>query len=144
MPFELSARIDASPDRVFAVLTDLRQAKDWLPSVQKIDEVSPGSFGTGTSWRETRQAGKRIFQSTIRVTEYKPASTLSLVVDGKGMTGQLSFRLAPKDGGTDVHYVAEMKGKGLMRLMTGTINRMMAAEDADLLDRLRDQVRRSR
>ena len=27
-----------------------------------------------------------------------------------------------------------------MRLMTGTINRMMAAEDNDIIDRLRTQV----
>lgn len=48
----------------------------------------------------------------------------------------MRFTLAPSGAGTRVHYEAQMKGHGLMSLMSGTINRMMAKLDADLLDRL--------
>jgi len=37
-----------------------------------------------------------------------------------------------------------MSGKGLFRLMSGMMNRMMAEEDHDILDRLRGQVERGR
>lgn len=37
-----------------------------------------------------------------------------------------------------------MTGKGLFRLMSGTMNRMMAKEDNDILDRLRNQVEAGR
>ena len=60
------------------------------------------------------------------------------------MTGQLAFTLSPNDEGTEVRYEAAMQGRGLMRLMTGTINRMMAQEDSDILDRLRSRVEAGR
>src|SRR5213594_2267053 len=129
MAFTRTAMIAASPERVFSVLSDPAGAQRWMPAIQRIDSVSPGPFRLGTSWQETRKAGNRIMQSTIGVH-----------VEAKAMKGDLSFRLMPKPAGTEVTYEAQMWGKGLMRLMTGTINWMMAAEDNDILDRLRTQV----
>ncbi len=140
MAFTRTAMIAASPDRVFSVLSDPAGAQRWMPAIQRIDSVSPGPFRLGTSWQETRKAGNRIMQSTISVSSFQPPSTLGLHVEAKAMKGDLSFRLVPKSAGTEVTYEAQMWGKGFMRLMTGTINRMMAAEDNDILDRLRTQV----
>jgi len=83
-------------------------------------------------------------ESQLRVAWFEPPNRLGLEVDGKMMKGQMTFTLAPKEGGTEVRYEAEMWGKGLAKLMTGTMNRMMAEEDSDLLDRLRAQVARGR
>ncbi len=141
-PLILDRTINANPERVFSVISDLGQARAWMPTIETIDGVSPGPFGAGSSWRENRRAGKRMFESTIRITTFDPAKTLALNVTGKGMTGQMRFTLAPSAGGTRVHYEAEMKGRGLMSLMSGTINWMMADTDRDLLDRLAAQVER--
>ena len=140
MTFTRSATIAASPERVFSVLTDPGSARQWMPAIQRIDNVSPGPFRLETSWQETRKAGNRTMQSTISVSSFEPPSKIGLHVEAKAMKGDLSFRLAPKSGGTEVMYEAQMWGKGFMRLMTGTINRMMASEDSDILDRLRTQV----
>jgi len=140
MAFTRTATIAASPDRVFSVLSDLAGAQRWMPAIQRIDSVSPGPFRLGTSWLETRKAGNRVMQSTVSVSAFQPPSQLGLHVEAKAMKGDLSFQLAPKSAGTEVTYEAQMWGRGLMRLMTGTINRMMAAEDNDILDRLRTQV----
>ena len=142
MALVLDKTINASPQRVFSVISDLGQARAWMPTIEKIDGVSAGSFGAGTSWRETRRAGKRMFESTIRITTFEPAKTLGLSVEGRGMTGQMRFSLASVGGGTKVHYEAQMKGRGLMALMTRKINSMMAHTDRDLLDRLAAQVER--
>ena len=140
---ELSNVIPASPDRIFSVLSDLNQAREWMPAIQKIEPLTQGTFRVGTSWKETRTAGKRMMESTIRVVQFDPNSKLGLQVDSKAMTGYLEFNLLPQGGSTQVRYHGEMKGRGLMRLMTGTINRMMAEQDADLLERLKSQVQRS-
>ncbi len=142
MPLVLDGTINASPERVFAVLSDLSQAREWMPAIQRIEQNTSGSFGLGTSWHEMRNAGKRTMESTIRVTTYQPPASLGLLVEAKAMTGQLQFSLSPDAAGTKVHYEAEMRGRGLMRLMSGTINRMMAQADADLLARLKAQVER--
>lgn len=144
MALELRALIPATPDQVFSVLSDPDQAQQWMPSIQKVERLDDSAFGVGTSWRETRKAGKRIMQSTIRVTTAEPGSKLGLRVESNAMEGDIQFLLKSTGPGTEVQYRAEMKGRGLMRLMTGTINRMMAQEDADLLTRLDRQVAKSR
>ncbi len=144
MTFTRTGTIAATPDRVFAVISDLRQAREWMPAIQGIDGVTPGPFRLGTSWQETRKAGNRTMQSSLRVSAFEPPSRLGLEVDAKMMRGQMSFTLTPKGNTTHVVYEAAMTGKGLFRLMSGTMNRMMAKEDNDILDRLRNQVEAGR
>lgn len=144
MALELNAQIPATPEQVFAILSDPEHAKEWMPAVQKVERLDDRPFGIGTSWKETRLAGKRTMESTIRVVACDPASKLGLHVESSGMEGDLEFLLKPTGPGTDIHYRAVMKGRGMMRLMTGTINKMMAQEDADLLQRLQAQVEKHR
>jgi carbon monoxide dehydrogenase subunit G len=144
MSFSRTAVIRASPDRVFSVLSDLDQSRQWMPAIERIDNVTPGAFRQGTSWQETRKAGKRTMQSMLSVESFDPPKRLGLHVEGKVMKGDMSFSLSPKAGGTEVTYDAQMWGKGLMRLMTGMMNRMMAEEDNDILERLRSQVEGAR
>lgn len=140
MTFTRTALIRASPDRVFSVLSDLDQSRQWMPAIERIDDVTPGPFRQGTSWKETRKAGKRTMQSMLSVASFDPPKRLGLHVEGSVMKGDMSFTLAPKEGATEVTYEAQMWGKGLMRFMGGTMNRMMAEEDNDILERLRAQV----
>ncbi len=140
MPFVRTTLMRASPDRIFSVLTDLDQSRQWMPAIQKIDGVTPGDFRLGTTWTETRKAGKRIMSSEIRASSFDPPTRLALEVDSKVMKGRMIFTLTPSEGGTELRYEAEMSGKGLFRLMSGKMNRMMAAEDNDILERLRVQV----
>ncbi len=144
MALELNAQIPATPEQVFAILSDPDHAKEWMPAVQKVERLDDRPFGVGTSWKETRLAGKRTMESTIRVVACDPASKLGLHVESSGMEGDLEFLLKATGLGTDIRYRAEMKGRGMMRLMTGTINKMMAQEDADLLQRLQAQVEKHR
>ena len=142
MALELHAEVPATPERVFSVLSDLNQAREWMPAIQKIERLDDRPFGVGTAWKETRLAGKRTMESTVRVVACDPGSRLSLRVESDAMEGDLAFTLRPTGPGTEVHYTAQMKGRGMMRLMSGTINKMMTQEDANLLDRLATQVRK--
>lgn len=142
MALELHAEIPATPERVFSVLSDLDQAREWMPAIQKIERLDDRPFGVGTAWKETRLAGKRTMESTVRVVACEPGTRLALRVESDAMEGDMAFSLRPTGPGTEVHYTAQMKGRGFMRLMSGTINRMMAQEDASLLDRLSAQVRK--
>ncbi len=140
MPFERTLIIKASPERIFQVLADLGQSRNWMPAIQKIESVTPGAFGLGTTWTETRKAGNRMMSSTVRVVGYDPSKRLALEVDSRMMRGKMAFTLRPVENGSEVRYEAQMWGKGLFRLMSGGINRMMANEDNDILERLRIQV----
>jgi carbon monoxide dehydrogenase subunit G len=144
MALELNATIPATPDQVFAVLSDLDQSREWMPAIQKVERLDDRPFGVGTSWKETRLAGKRTMESTIHVVACERGSKVGLHVESSAMEGNMEFLLTPTGPGTEVRYRAEMKGRGMMRLMSGTINKMMAQEDADLLARLEKQVAKGR
>ncbi|HLQ42400.1 MAG TPA: SRPBCC family protein, partial [Thermoplasmata archaeon] len=81
MSFTRTAMIAANPERVFSVLSDLGSSRQWMPAIQRIDGVSPGPFRLGTSWQETRKAGKRMMQSTLTVSSFEPPSKLGLHVE---------------------------------------------------------------
>jgi uncharacterized protein YndB with AHSA1/START domain len=140
MSVEQSVTIAAPPQKVFSTLSDVGQARQWMPAIQKIDNVSSGAFGVGTQWHETRDVDGRMMDSTIRVTQFEPPTTLRMEVISKGITGHLAFTLTPKGDTTDVRYQGEMKGHGIMSLFNGRINRMMNEGAAPLLDGLKRHV----
>jgi carbon monoxide dehydrogenase subunit G len=140
MGVEQSVVINAPPEKIFSVLSDVGQAPQWMPAIKKIEQVSPGPFGVGTNWKESRMVGNRIMDSTIRVTGYQPPNNLKLDVEGKGITGRLEFTLAPQGASTNVRYQGEMKGHGFMSLFNGRINRMMVEGAPELVGDLKRYV----
>ncbi|HEU4347105.1 MAG TPA: SRPBCC family protein [Actinoplanes sp.] len=49
--------VEAPVLAVWRVFTDLRGRRDWLSTVTDVELMTPGSFGQGTVWRETRMMG---------------------------------------------------------------------------------------
>jgi uncharacterized protein YndB with AHSA1/START domain len=56
--------VDASPERVWRLATDLAARARWLSGVDAVEVVTPGPFTAGTVWRETRT-----MPDGVRVTE---------------------------------------------------------------------------
>jgi uncharacterized protein YndB with AHSA1/START domain len=50
----LNTTIDASPETIWGVLTDLSHLAEILGSVKSSELVTPGEYGVGTVWREER------------------------------------------------------------------------------------------
>ncbi len=46
--------VEAPVREVWRVFTDLRSRREWLSTVVAVELMSPGPFGAGTAWRETR------------------------------------------------------------------------------------------
>lgn len=57
MKFQLSERVRAPAQDVFAVLTDVESAPSRIPAIIKVEVVERAGepFGVGTRWRETRR-----------------------------------------------------------------------------------------
>jgi uncharacterized protein YndB with AHSA1/START domain len=137
----LEATMPHPPSQVFAVLTDLGQAAEWHHGVQEIKPLTEGSFAVGTSWLERRVGPDgREFASTITVTALDRPRALGLHVDHKMLRMDLRFDLTPDGFGTRVRYVGALTGKGLGKLFSGKMLKMMKKVDGDLLDRLSAQA----
>jgi uncharacterized protein YndB with AHSA1/START domain len=95
----LSARIAATPDAVWDVITDVAGHPSWRSDVQRI-EVLP-STATGASWREHSKNG-----------------ALTMAVDHADAPRRLVTRIADKDlpFGGQWEYVIEPDGSNASRL----------------------------
>jgi uncharacterized protein YndB with AHSA1/START domain len=139
-PFTLELWIDAKPEAVFDVLADLDLAKQWHPSILSIQPLTGGPMKEGSTWIETRPMRGKPQASTIKVTRFeRPAKgpgAFAIHVDHKVVDMDCTFVLLPKEDGTRIEYTAIGRGKGLMKLFAGKINKEMEKVDADLLPRL--------
>jgi uncharacterized protein YndB with AHSA1/START domain len=140
--FTRSVTIDAPPAKVFAVLTDLKQAPQWMPAIQRTEWVQGDKVAPGAAWKEWRTAGKRTMEADIKVVRCQADKALDLRVDAKPFGMDLGFDLIPAGKATQVDYHCRGKGKGMMALFTKAIMGQVERQDDDLLRRLKAQVER--
>lgn len=132
--------IQASPKAVFAVLSDLDQAREWMPEITAIERIGEGGMAKGTKWVETRTTKRGPFVSTVEVTEYEPATAFALRASNKKVDIHCRFALEPAGDGTKVTMTEGGRLKGLMSLFSGKLVAEMKETDKDLLQRLEAQV----
>lgn len=140
--FTRTFTIDAPPSKVFAVLTDLDQAPQWMPAIQSTRWVVGDKVGPDAQWEEVRLNGKRTMTADIKVVRFVKDKTLNLRVDAKPFGMDLGFDLFPVGKGTKVDYHCHGKGKNLMSFFTKAIMDQVEKQDDDLLVRLKAQVER--
>ncbi|MFY0530569.1 SRPBCC family protein [Archangium gephyra] len=140
MPIEFTVRkeIAASPERVFSALKDLDAASKWMPNLVGIEKLSPGKFGVGTKWRETRRMFGREAGEFFEVTGLEPNKSLELYVDGTQGSSKrghyrFRYRLEPAGGKTALTMEAEIGGMGFLlelfgRLMLGSFKKAIVSD----------------
>ncbi|BCB80299.1 hypothetical protein GCM10022251_05390 [Phytohabitans flavus] len=105
--------IEAPVMRVWRVFTDLPARATWLSTVDAIEVMTPGLFGTGTVWRETRTMPGDV-QVTEEFTVQRCEEPTRFVVasPGIGVDYRMTYTLTPVEvgrhrGGTAVTVVQE-------------------------------------
>lgn len=64
--------IDAPPERVFEILTDLEHAAGRVKAIKKLDVLTPGKVGKGTRFRETRVMFGQEATEEMEITAFDP------------------------------------------------------------------------
>ncbi len=88
-------RVAAPPDQVWRILTDLEIAADTLSGVSKTEILTPGPFGVGTRWRETRTMFRRQTTEEMTVTAYDPPHRYVAEADSRGVHCTSELSVAP-------------------------------------------------
>jgi uncharacterized protein YndB with AHSA1/START domain len=131
--FDTETEINASPDRVWAVLTDVERWPEWLASYTSVDRTDEGPLAVGSAAR-VRQPG--LSPATCTVTELVPGQefTWSSTAAGVRTTGrQVVQPLA--DDRARLALSIEQSGllAGLVGLLLGPkIRRFIAIESEGL------------
>lgn len=136
-----SQRIARPPEEVFAVIVRLDEYPTWNPTVKRAARISKGPIGEGSEFDFWIQGFGRTRQ-TLR--EFEPGRRLRLVPSSRMYVGGHRFELAPQGGGTRIDHTLDLEPRGLMRLMTPMLRKIMTKNLADTAAALQAYVERAK
>lgn len=120
--FRATRHVAAPVARVWAVATDLANAPDVIADIDAVEVLTPGPFGVGTRWRETRTMFGKTASEEMAVTAVEPERSYTVEADSRRTHYVSTFTFAPTtEGGTDLtmSFAGEPSGtlaKALTRL----------------------------
>ncbi|HVK71263.1 MAG TPA: SRPBCC family protein [Polyangium sp.] len=149
--FTSEHRIDAPPERVFEAMTHPEGFGDWMQGFVRAERLTPGAFGVGTEFRETRKMFGKEATEHFEVTTCVPGKRLGLRVDGtKGSTGKGEYRFdydfEPAGTGTIVrtNAVIDMPGGLFTKIMSKLMGGFFKKGCDKDLDALKTYMERGR
>lgn len=114
--------IEASPEDVWRILTDLDNAKGMLPGVIEIERLEGPAYDVGTRWKETRRVFGVAASEVMEVTHVDPCRSTTVQAENRGVIYTTEFHLIPGDRFT----VLSMSLLGEMR-STSRVSRALMA-----------------
>ena len=123
MPYEISTTIEiaATPEHVWAVLSDLASYPQWHPVFRAVTgQLAAGSKITITT---AHPVSDRTMTARVRVLTAEPTRHLRWVSNLGVMRSERSFILTPEAGGTLLEQTATYRGL-LVRFPEKTITRI--------------------
>jgi len=98
----LTQHINAAPEKVWAVISDIPGSAATLSGVDAIQMLSEGAYGEGTRWKETRTMMGRQETVEMWVSQADPPRSTTVKALQGGADYTTRFTLAGRDGGTDL------------------------------------------
>lgn len=126
MEIEVEHTSTASPDAVWAIMTDLERSEQVLSTVTAIERVDGGdSFGVGTTWRESRVLFGREGTEVLTVTAIDHDDHNYVVEAENGGTRYVSrIGVRPAPAGAELHMSFGAEATSMKdRLLARTIGR---------------------
>lgn len=127
---EISAatEIAASPQQVWAVLTDLASYPEWNPLFREASGQL--TAGARVTLKSVHPANGRLMTVKVKVLAAEPATELRWASSLPGIiTGEHSFTLTPAEGGTRLVQTETYRGL-LARMSAKSISRTKASFEA--------------
>lgn len=96
---EASIDVDASPEKVWKVVSDLKRMGEWSPQCKKM-KVFGGDVRKGTTTLNINRKGLLVWPTTAKVVEFEPNKAIAFrIVENKTIW---SYTLTPSANGTTV------------------------------------------
>jgi carbon monoxide dehydrogenase subunit G len=138
--FEMSEWIDASPRKVFKVLTDLPNAASYVKNIKSTVMTTKGALGVGSKFEETRIVNGKEASAELEVREYDADYRFAVGNKTEGIDVNYIYTLEKEDGGTRILWEAELSASGLRKMMVPMVAGILKKEDRDHLARLKQQI----
>lgn len=86
-------KIEATPSKLWSIIINHAQEKDWRSDVKSIDRLSTGS--DGALWQETGSNGKMTTWKTLEAEA--PKKLVREMIDSKDFGGRITYSIRPLD-----------------------------------------------
>jgi hypothetical protein len=139
----VSASTKASAEDLWALLSDLDNWADLLPTMQQVTRVRDGPIGVGGRF-EVRQPG--LPKAEYEITHWEPGRGFTWVSSAVGVRTTASHRLDAEPEATTLVLSIEWSGPlaWLARLVAGSKARRMVEQEAETFVRLAERAERGR
>lgn len=135
--FERNETIARRVEDVWGFFVDPKNAQAWMPDIVRLEKETEGPVRLGTRYRETRKMGGREHTATLEITAFEERKLYAGTVEEKGIRGTYTYTFRPEGGATRVHMVADVRARGLMKLMLPLVVGVMKKQDGGQLERLK-------
>jgi len=113
-----SIEINAEPSLVFAWIEDPKRAMQWQTSVASGEIIKQTPGQVGTTFREMVEENGQSTELFGEITEFIPNQLIAFHLEGKFNVVDVSFRVEASISGSRVTQQADLRFKGLLRLMS--------------------------
>lgn len=112
---EVTKDINATPEAVWSVVTDLDSAPDVMRNIVAVERLEGDGFSVGTRWKETRRMFGRDEAETMWVSDIDEPRSYTVQSRAGGALYTTVFRLTPNTSGTElvVTFGAETEDPGV-------------------------------
>ena len=138
--FTAKATLEHTPVEVWAYLTDLGNAAEWMRGVDGLAQVTPGPLQAGSRLRFKSRGKER----ESRVTALIPCERLALTSTQGGITATYTYLLAPAGDGTELTLEARCIATGAWKLLHPLIVFAMKQSDASHVGNIKAAMNRRR
>ncbi len=127
MNLEVSQRIAAPAEQVWAVITDLANSPQVISGIDTVEILGgPPEFGVGTRWRETRTMLGKTATEEMEVSAVDPGRSYSAVAASHGARYDSTLTVEP-DGASASTLTMTFRGEPTStggRIMAATVGRL--------------------
>ena len=136
-----TVHINASPERLWELMTEVEQIKRWTPSLVSEDPLSPDPAKVGALSIMKIKEGSKIVEYESELAAFQPTNHLGIILRGGNLGDgpmHVDYFMSPGENCTIVTYEARWEPHGLMlKLMTPLLTKMSQRNAREAMHQLK-------
>ena len=133
---EVTIHINRPVEQVFTFLADTKNLRSWQSGLVENEQLTEGSIGVGSRFREVRRTGPRNSEIQAEITVFEPNKRFATKTLTKPQV-TVSYTFDEENGGTRITYKFIMITSGFMRLLEPLIAGSMKKDSDSDFEKLK-------